>query len=69
MSETTVASGSASGEGAEQGTLAAALPKASDVPLVFEQISHWYGDVVAVNSINATVNAGITGLLGPNGAG
>lgn len=40
-----------------------------DIPLVFDQISHWYGDVVAVNSINATVNAGITGLLGPNGAG
>ncbi len=42
---------------------------ASDIPLVFDQISHWYGDVVAVNSINAVVNAGITGLLGPNGAG
>ena len=40
-----------------------------DTPLVFDQVSHWYGDVVAVNSINATVNAGITGLLGPNGAG
>jgi ABC-2 type transport system ATP-binding protein len=42
---------------------------ATQAPLVFDQISHWYGDVVAVNSINATVNAGITGLLGPNGAG
>lgn len=40
-----------------------------EIPLVFEQVSHWYGDVVAVNGINATVNAGITGLLGPNGAG
>ena len=40
-----------------------------DVPLSFENISHWYGDVVAVNDITATVNAGITGLLGPNGAG
>ncbi|MBY0492433.1 MAG: ABC transporter ATP-binding protein [Gemmatimonadaceae bacterium] len=38
-------------------------------PLVFENVSHWYGDVVAVNDISATVNAGITGLLGPNGAG
>lgn len=46
-----------------------AAPRATDVPLVFDQVSHWYGDVVAVNSINATVNAGITGLLGPNGAG
>lgn len=42
---------------------------ATAIPLVFEQVSHWYGDVVAVNSITATVNAGITGLLGPNGAG
>ena len=38
-------------------------------PLVFEGVSHWYGDVVAVNDITCTVSAGITGLLGPNGAG
>ena len=40
-----------------------------DIPLSFSNVSHWYGDVVAVNDITATVNAGITGLLGPNGAG
>ncbi|MBL0940312.1 MAG: ABC transporter ATP-binding protein [Gemmatimonadaceae bacterium] len=38
-------------------------------PLVFDHVSHWYGDVVAVNDISATVESGITGLLGPNGAG
>jgi ABC-2 type transport system ATP-binding protein len=38
-------------------------------PIVFDRVSHWYGDVVAVNDISATVSAGITGLLGPNGAG
>ncbi len=38
-------------------------------PLVFDRVSHWYGDVVAVNDISCTVTAGITGLLGPNGAG
>jgi ABC-2 type transport system ATP-binding protein len=38
-------------------------------PLVFEQVSHWYGDVVAVNDVSAVVEPGITGLLGPNGAG
>ena len=38
-------------------------------PLVFEAVSHWYGDIVAVNDISCTVSAGITGLLGPNGAG
>ena len=39
------------------------------VPLVFDHVSYWYGDVVAVNDISATVGPGITGLLGPNGAG
>ena len=38
-------------------------------PLVFDHVSHWYGDVVAVNDISCTVGVGITGLLGPNGAG
>jgi ABC-2 type transport system ATP-binding protein len=38
-------------------------------PLVLDHVSHWYGDVVAVNDISCTVDAGITGLLGPNGAG
>ena len=37
--------------------------------LEFDHVSHWYGDVVAVNDISCTVGAGITGLLGPNGAG
>ncbi|MQA12582.1 MAG: ATP-binding cassette domain-containing protein [Pseudonocardiaceae bacterium] len=32
-------------------------------------VSHWYGNVVAVNDITLTVGAGVTGLLGPNGAG
>ncbi|MEO7996283.1 MAG: ABC transporter ATP-binding protein [Gemmatimonadaceae bacterium] len=53
----------------KMGTAPPKAPTVSEIPLVFEQVSHWYGDVVAVNGINATVNAGITGLLGPNGAG
>jgi ABC-2 type transport system ATP-binding protein len=32
-------------------------------------VSHWYGDVVAVNDVTCSIDAGITGLLGPNGAG
>ncbi len=32
-------------------------------------ISHWYGNVVAVNDITMTIGPGVTGLLGPNGAG
>lgn len=39
------------------------------LPVVFDHVSHWYGDVVAVNDITCTIEAGITGLLGPNGAG
>jgi ABC-2 type transport system ATP-binding protein len=31
--------------------------------------SRWYGNVVAVNAITVSLQAGITGLLGPNGAG
>ncbi len=34
-----------------------------------DNVSRWYGNVVAVNSISFTVGPGITGLLGPNGAG
>ncbi|HET7018097.1 MAG TPA: ABC transporter ATP-binding protein [Streptosporangiaceae bacterium] len=33
------------------------------------QVSRWYGNVVAVNDVTLTVQAGVTGLLGPNGAG
>jgi ABC-2 type transport system ATP-binding protein len=32
-------------------------------------VSRWYGNIVAVNDISFSLNAGITGLLGPNGAG
>jgi len=32
-------------------------------------VSHWYGNVVAVNDISMTIGPGVTGLLGPNGAG
>jgi ABC-2 type transport system ATP-binding protein len=39
------------------------------VPLAFDRVSHWYGDVVAVNDVTCSIDAGITGLLGPNGAG
>ncbi len=35
----------------------------------FDHVSRWYGNIVAVNDISFTLEAGITGLLGPNGAG
>lgn len=34
-----------------------------------QNVSRWYGNVVAVNDVSFTVGPGITGLLGPNGAG
>ena len=34
-----------------------------------EQLSKWYGQVSALNSVTVSVPPGITGLLGPNGAG
>jgi ABC-2 type transport system ATP-binding protein len=33
------------------------------------EVSRWYGNVVAVNDVTLTVGPGVTGLLGPNGAG
>jgi len=32
-------------------------------------VSRWYGNVVAVNDVSMTLGPGVTGLLGPNGAG
>ena len=32
-------------------------------------VSRWYGNVVAVNDVSLTLDPGVTGLLGPNGAG
>ena len=34
-----------------------------------QNVSRWYGNVVAVNDITMTLDPGVTGLLGPNGAG
>jgi len=37
--------------------------------LVLNQVSRWFGNVVAVNDVTMTIGPGVTGLLGPNGAG
>lgn len=34
-----------------------------------DEVSKWYGDVIALNEVSFEVSEGITGLLGPNGAG
>ena len=38
-------------------------------PVELQDVSRWYGNVVAVNDISFVLGAGVTGLLGPNGAG
>ncbi len=42
---------------------------AGDATIVVQDVSRWYGNVVAVNGISLEIGPGITGLLGPNGAG
>ncbi|WP_233359062.1 ABC transporter ATP-binding protein [Thermomonospora amylolytica] len=37
--------------------------------LRLENVSRWYGNVVAVNGVSMEIGPGVTGLLGPNGAG
>jgi ABC-2 type transport system ATP-binding protein len=49
-------------------TTQAAPPDAS-TPIVLDQVSKWFGPVVAVSDVSFTIGTGITALLGPNGAG
>jgi ABC-2 type transport system ATP-binding protein len=37
--------------------------------IVVDQVSKWYGDIVAVSDVSFGVTSGVTALLGPNGAG
>ena len=34
-----------------------------------QDVSRWFGNVVAVNDVSMQIGPGVTGLLGPNGAG
>jgi len=34
-----------------------------------KSLSKWYGEVIGLNNVTATIGPGITGLVGPNGAG
>ena len=45
-------------------------PAQAAEPLIrVENVSRWFGNIVAVSDISFSVGPGITGLLGPNGAG
>ena len=37
--------------------------------IVFDNVSKFYGEVLGVNRVTLTLEAGITGLVGPNGSG
>jgi ABC-2 type transport system ATP-binding protein len=41
----------------------------SEPAIVFDNVSKWFGPVVAVSDVSFTISSGITALLGPNGAG
>jgi ABC-2 type transport system ATP-binding protein len=40
-----------------------------DARLVFDGVSRWYGDTVALADVSFSLGPGVTGLLGHNGAG
>jgi ABC-2 type transport system ATP-binding protein len=54
---------------AELGPPPASAVDAATPAIRLDEVSRWYGNVVAVNKISFSVGPGITGLLGPNGAG
>jgi ABC-2 type transport system ATP-binding protein len=41
----------------------------SDVVLIAEELSKWYGNILGISEISLQISPGIQGLLGPNGAG
>ncbi|MGH9448059.1 MAG: ABC transporter ATP-binding protein, partial [Terriglobia bacterium] len=38
-------------------------------PIVFEDVSKFYGDVLGVNRVDLSIPPGVTSLVGPNGSG
>ncbi|MEZ5203757.1 MAG: ABC transporter ATP-binding protein [Acidimicrobiales bacterium] len=45
-------------------------PRAASAPIVeVDNVSKWFGDVVAVSDLSFAIGPGVTALLGPNGAG
>ena len=48
---------------------ASAPPVSANATVIVQNVSKWYGDVVAVSDVSFSVEPGVTALLGPNGAG
>ena len=44
-------------------------PADGESAVSLENVSRWYGEVVAVNDVSFHFGPGVTGVLGPNGAG
>jgi ABC-2 type transport system ATP-binding protein len=44
-------------------------PPPPDSIVVFQGVSKWFGDLVAVSDVTFGIGPGVTALLGPNGAG
>ncbi|MBY0456223.1 MAG: ABC transporter ATP-binding protein [Gemmataceae bacterium] len=68
--------GRAAGVGPLLGTSSMENQQGADAPhppqsplLLFEQVSKWYGTVLALNQVTLELTGGITGLVGANGAG
>jgi ABC-2 type transport system ATP-binding protein len=53
----------------QQQAVPAAPPLGQGATISVQNLSKWYGDVVAVSDISFSVEPGVTALLGPNGAG
>ena len=45
------------------------IRSSESVPMVLEQVSKWYGNVIGINEATLSVEGGAVALLGPNGAG
>jgi ABC-2 type transport system ATP-binding protein len=48
---------------------AATVVSPAEPRVVFDRVSRWYGDTVALAEVSFTLGPGVTGLLGHNGAG
>jgi ABC-2 type transport system ATP-binding protein len=45
------------------------MANGDNATIELDQVSKWYGDIVAVSDVSFGIGPGVTGLLGPNGAG
>lgn len=45
------------------------MSKSQPSVIELDSLSKWYGEVIGLNNVTATIGHGITGLVGPNGAG